>query len=115
MAVWWGTAVKTTSAAAPITEGARVLAEGQVDQAGQGRKDLGKGAAGIFQRGKGRQLAARMPHQKAHQLQPGVTGSADNGNFDLVHEVRIIKVIIQGRRVGATQWVAPTFPSPQNP
>ena len=87
MAVWWGTAVKTTSAAAPICLRGRVLAEGQVDQAGQGRKDLGKGAARIFQGGQGRQLAARMPRQKAHQLQPGITGGADDGNFDLVHGV----------------------------
>ena len=85
MAVWWGTAVKTTSAAAAICLRGRVLAEGQVDDAGQGRKDLGKGAARIFQGGQGRQLAARMPHQKAHQLQPGITGGPDDGNFDLVH------------------------------
>jgi hypothetical protein len=26
-----------------------------------------------------------MPHQEAHQLKPGVTGSPDDCNFDLVH------------------------------
>ena len=85
MAVWWGTAVKTTSAAAAICLRGRVLEEGNIDYTGQGRKDLGKGAARIFQGGQGRQLAARMPHQEPHQLKPGVTGGADNCHVDLVH------------------------------
>ncbi len=72
-----------------------VLAEGQIDDAGQGRKDLGKGPAGIFQGGQGRQLAARMPHQQAHQLQPGIPGSPDDCNFDLVHGIEF-EVYLRG-------------------
>ena len=63
----------------------RVRHEGQVHDAGQGRENLGEGPARIFQGGQGRQLAARMPRQQAHQLQPGITGSPDDCDVDFGH------------------------------
>ena len=55
--------------------------KGKIDDAGQGREDLGDLAALVFPGGDTGELRARVPGQKAHKLQPGVPGGPVNRHF----------------------------------
>ena len=86
MAVWCGTAVKTTSAWAAMSSGSGSLKDSSTD-AGQGRKDLAKGLPGYSREWRAISSTPGWRTSNPHQLQPGIAGGAHDRDFDLFHGV----------------------------